>query len=367
MLFFQELLAPIAAMLHLPIGIVVFVVLIVIGALGHLSIYRVVRKLTTAADRTETRWDDVVLYAIFPPIQWVMWVVLGLLALSVFPALDGIHEGLLRLSDTALLVLFGWLAHRLSRGIEEELLGEHRGAADSSHRATISAVARLSRIALWAVAGIMILQSAGVSVSGLLAFGGVGGIAVGFAARDVLANFLGGLSIFLDRPFAVGDWIRSPDREVEGTVEDVGWRITRIRTFDQRPLYVPNAIFSTVAIENPSRMLNRRIYETIGIRYDDAAAMAPIVADVEEMLRQHDDIDKGRTLMVNFVSCGASSLDFFIYTFTRTTDWATYHGVKQDVLLRILEIIDGHGAEVAFPTRTLLLNPPEPDATGGQP
>jgi MscS family membrane protein len=71
--------------------------------------------------------------------------------------------------------------------------------------------------------------------------------------------------------------------------------------------------------------------------------------------------------MVNFVSCGASSLDFFIYTFTRTTDWATYHGVKQDVLLRILEIIDGHGAEVAFPTRTLLLNPPEPDATGGQP
>lgn len=367
MLFLQELLTPIAAMLHLPIGIVVFVALIVIGALGHLTIYRVVRKLTTAADRTETRWDDVLLYAIFPPIQWVMWVVLGLLALSLFPALDGIREGLLRLSDTALLVLFGWLAHRLSRGIEEELLGEHRGAVESSERATISAVARLSRIALWTVAGIMILQSAGVSVSGLLAFGGVGGIAVGFAARDLLANFLGGLSIFLDRPFAVGDWIRSPDREVEGTVEDVGWRITRIRTFDQRPLYVPNSIFSTVAIENPSRMLNRRIYETIGIRYDDAAAMASIVADVDEMLRQHDDIDKGRTLMVNFVSFGASSLDFFIYAFTRTTDWATYHGVKQDVLLKIPNIIDAHGAEVAFPTRTVLLNPPEPDLTGGQP
>ena len=367
MLFLQELLTPIAAMLHLPIGIVVFVALIVIGALGHLTIYRVVRKLTTAADRTETRWDDVLLYAIFPPIQWVMWVVLGLLALSLFPALDGIREGLLRLSDTALLVLFGWLAHRLSRGIEEELLGEHRGAVESSERATISAVARLSRIALWTVAGIMILQSAGVSVSGLLAFGGVGGIAVGFAARDLLANFLGGLSIFLDRPFAVGDWIRSPDREVEGTVEDVGWRITRIRTFDQRPLYVPNSIFSTVAIENPSRMLNRRIYETIGIRYDDAAAMASIVADVDVMLRQHDDIDKGRTLMVNFVSFGASSLDFFIYAFTRTTDWATYHGVKQDVLLKILNIIDAHGAEVAFPTRTVLLNPPEPDLTGGQP
>ena len=83
------------------------------------------------------------------------------------------------------------------------------------------------------------------------------------------------------------------------------------------------------------------------------------------MLRAHDDIDKGKTLMVNFVSFGASSLDFFIYCFTRTTDWATYHGVKQDVLLKILAIIDKHGAEVAFPTRTVLLNPAEPDPGNG--
>jgi len=210
------------------------------------------------------------------------------------------------------------------------------------------------------IAGIMILQSLGVSVSGLLAFGGVGGIAVGFAARDLLANFLGGLSIFLDRPFAVGDWIRSPDREIEGTVEDVGWRVTRIRTFDQRPLYVPNSVFSTVALENPSRMRNRRIYETIGIRYTDAALMATIVAEVETMLREHEAIDASRTLIVNFVAFGASSLDFFVYTFTKTTDWVTYHGVKQEILLNILEIIDRHGAEIAFPTRTVLLDQAEP-------
>jgi MscS family membrane protein len=194
----------------------------------------------------------------------------------------------------------------------------------------------------------------------LLAFGGVGGIAVGFAARDLLANFLGGLSIFLDRPFAAGDWIRSPDREIEGTVEDVGWRVTRIRTFDQRPLYVPNSVFSTVALENPSRMRNRRIYETIGIRYTDAALMATIVAEVETMLREHEAIDASRTLIVNFVAFGASSLDFFVYTFTKTTDWVTYHGVKQEILLNILEIIDRHGAEIAFPTRTVLLDQAEP-------
>ena len=361
MQFIEAFLMPVSVSLGVPIDLVVFTALMLVGSAAHYGIYRAVKALTSAADRTQTRWDDVFLYAIFPPIQWVMWVVIGLLSLSLFSSLDGIREALMRSSDTALLALFGWLAHRLSRGIEEELLGEHRGALESGDRATISAVARLSRIIIWVVVGIMVLQSLGVSVSGLLAFGGVGGIAVGFAARDLLANFLGGLSIFLDRPFAVGDWIRSPDREIEGTVEDVGWRVTRIRTFDQRPLYVPNSVFSTVAIENPSRMLNRRIYETVGIRYDDAGSMSDIVSDVEAMLRSHEAIDQTRTLIVNFVSFGPSSLDFFIYTFTKTTDWVTYHGVKQDVLLQILSIIERRGAEVAFPTRTLVMSAVAPE------
>jgi MscS family membrane protein len=193
----------------------------------------------------------------------------------------------------------------------------------------------------------------GLSISGLLAFGGIGGIAVGFAAKDLLANFFGGMGIYLDRPFTIGDWIRSPDQEVEGTVEDIGWRVTRIRTFDQRPLYVPNSVFSQISIQNPSRMFNRRIHETIGLRYEDASKMDKVVADVRAMLEQHEDIDLQRTLIVNFVSFGASSLDFFVYTFTKTTDWVAFHAIKQDVMLKILEIVDANGADVAFPTRTL--------------
>ncbi len=367
MSFLLELMAPLAAALSVPPGVLVFVLLILAGTLGHVAIYRSVRRLTMAADKTETRWDDVILYAVFPPIQWVMWTVLALLSLSLFSIFDGVREGLLTLSDTALLILFGWLAHRLSRGIEEELLGEHRGAVASDERATISAVARLSRIMVWVVAGIMILQSLGVSVSGLLAFGGVGGVAVGFAARDLLANLLGSLSIFLDRPFAVGDWIRSPDREIEGTVEDVGWRVTRIRTFDQRPLYVPNAVFSTVALENPSRMLNRRIYETVGIRYDDAGVMSTIIDQVTEMLMQHEDIDSQQTMIVNFNQFSSSSLDFFIYTFTKTTRWVEFHQIKQDVLLQVAAVIEANGAEIAFPTSTVHLEaPPEALPLKGQ-
>jgi MscS family membrane protein len=220
---------------------------------------------------------------------------------------------------------------------------------------TVNAVSKLSRAVVLITAVLIAMQSMGYSISGVLAFGGVGGIAVGFAAKDLLANFFGGFIIHLDRPFKVGDWVRSPDRNIEGTVEHIGWRLTTIRTFDKRPLYVPNAAFTTIAVENPSRMSNRRIYETIGIRYADVAQMATIVDDIRAMLQQHEDIESDETLIVNFLAFNASSLDIMVYCFTKTTQWVPFHEVKQDVLLKISDIIEGYGAEVAFPTRTLHL------------
>ena len=137
------------------------------------------------------------------------------------------------------------------------------------------------------------------------------------------------------------------------TVEDIGWRLTKIRTFDKRPLYIPNAIFANIAVENPSRMTNRRIKQTIGVRYEDANKMDVIISDIKTMLQEHEDIDTRQTLIVNLNTFAPSSLDFFIYTFTKTTNWIRYHEIKQDVLLKVLAIIDKHGAECAFPTSTL--------------
>ncbi len=128
-------------------------------------------------------------------------------------------------------------------------------------------------------------------------------------------------------------------------MEEIGWRVTRIRTFDSRPLYVPNATFASIALENPSRMQNRRIFETLGIRYEDATRMRNIVKDVKDMLTAHENIDQNRTLMVNFNKFAASSLDFFVYCFTKTVAWAEYHEIKQDVLLKTMDIIaPGRGA-----------------------
>ena len=348
-------LAPVAEAMGIPVPLIMLALLLFMGVAGRFLIQWLTRRAREATDATKTPWDDVIVNAAAGPIEWALWVVIVYLSLGVAGDFEALQSTMRHAADTGVIVLLGWFLHSAAVNVERELLSDCRGPRNSDDRAAISASARLVRIALWASVVLMLLQSMGVSISGLLAFGGIGGIAVGFAARDLLANFLGGLSVYLDRPFAVGDWIRSPDRQIEGTVENIGWRMTCIRTFDQRPLYIPNAVFSTVALENPSRMRNRRIYETIGIRYSDIASIEGIVTEVKAMLEADEAIDCDRTLMVNFVACGPSSLDFFIYTFTKTTDWVEFHGIKQRILLSVLTIVERHGAEVAFPTQTLHL------------
>lgn len=313
------------------------------------------RRLYARLEKTRTYWDDAVIGAIRRPLSALIWVVGIAFAIDLIQrqAPVAIFEAVEPIRDVGVIAVISWFLVGLIKRAEANLIKERRASGEPFDRTTMDAIAKLLRISVLITATLVALQTLGFSVSGVLAFGGIGGIAVGFAAKDLLANFFGGLMIYLDRPFAVGDWVRSPDREIEGTVEEIGWRLTRIRTFDQRPLYVPNSVFATIPVENPSRMTHRRIYETVGIRYQDSGKMTQIVCDVEEMLKGHAEIDNTQTMIVNFNAFAPSSLDFFVYTFTKTTNWIRYHQVKQDVLLRILDIIGSHGAEVAFPTSTL--------------
>ena len=337
---------------------VIWVFLVVVATLAANYITRrLLLRLEKQLERTKTVWDDALVKSARRPLTWLIWVLGITFAAEISAA--GTGSALTDLIEPARFVAVVFLlAYFLYRFIAE---AENAFVSNGADLTTANAVGKLLRIAVIITAVLTVLQTLGVSISGVLAFGGIGGIAVGFAAKDLLANFFGGLMVYLDRPFAVGDWIRSPDRQIEGTVEQIGWRLTIIRTFDQRPLYIPNSVFATISLENPSRMLNRRIYETIGLRYDDVDKVQPIVEEVRQMLQEHPDIDTGKTLMVNFNAFGPSSLDFFIYTFTRTTNWVAYHGIKEQVLLKVYEIIDRHGAEIAFPSQTVYIEPePQP-------
>lgn len=323
-------------------------------SLANFVIRRFIDRMTRQLKKTANLWDDAILESARQPLRLMVWVVGLSVAIEVIQASSttSIFENIQPYREMAVIAIITWFVVRFIREAESHLVDPER-VVKPLDETTASALGKLLRASVVITSVLVVLQTLGYSVSGVLAFGGIGGIAVGFAAKDLLSNFFGGLMIYLDRPFKVGDWVRSPDREIEGTVEDIGWRLTRIRTFDKRPLYVPNSVFANIALENPSRMTNRRIYETIGLRYKDTRQIGTIVEQVREMLSQHPEIDTTRTLIVNFNEFSDYSVDFFIYTFTKTTDWARFHEIKQDVLLKVLEIVHNNNADCAFPTTTL--------------
>jgi MscS family membrane protein len=330
-----------------------FVIVLIALSLGFV-LNRMLDKLEVQAAKTKTVWDDALIEACRRPAIWLIWILginfaAGIAAQKMDSPLQAMIDPINRLALIFLGTIF--LTNFIKRA--ERNLVHPEYMAQPMDATTVRAVGKLLRASVIITGVLIAMQLFGYSISGLLAFGGIGGIAVGFAAKDLLANFFGGLMIYLDRPFSVGEWIRSPDKEIEGTVEDIGWRLTRIRTFDKRPLYIPNSVFASISVENPSRMSNRRIHETVGIRYQDISSMDAIVTQVTAMLMAHPEIDTNQTMIVNFNKFSASSVDFFVYTFTKTTNWIDFHQIKQDVLLRVAEIVAVNSAEIAFTTSTL--------------
>lgn len=320
--------------------------------------------------RSETVWDEALVESARRPMQLLIWIVALTWAATAlqrhWPEPDFSPTiGLAR--NIGIVLTVAWFFWQFIGRASEHTIARGQAQDPAFDLTTALALSKLARLIVVVVATITVAQTLGFQIGGLLALGGVGGIAVGLAARDILANFFGGLTIYLDRPFSVGDWIRSPDKSLEGTVEYISWRHTRIRAFNKNPIYVPNSVFTNIVVENPSRMTHRRFTETIGVRYDDLAQVDAIVTEIRRYLSQHPAIDTRELLIVNFNRFGTSSLDIMIYAFTLQRVWAEFQSLKHEWLLAIGHIIERHGARVALPTQTLHVDtlpvPQEPAPT----
>ena len=348
-------------------ALLVVLVIVVFNAV----LRRALARFGKAADETNTVWEQALVASARRPLSVLIWVIgisfVGEMAqtLTGTAVLKVIHP----VRVVGVIVCLGWFLTGFIYNAKEAIVQRRVARGVEVDRTTFDAIGQLLRITVWITTFLVVLQSLGFSIGGVLAFGGIGGIAIGFAAKDLLANFFGSLMIYFDRPFAVGDWIRSPDKQIEGTVEDIGWRLTRIRTFDKRPLYVPNSIFTTITVENPSRMSHRRINEVISLRYDDVGKVAAIVEEIRTMVRACSEIDQDQPVVVCFDKFGDSSLDIVVRALSHVTPGAEFQRVKQEILLNIAGIIARHGAKVALPTRlnlTCSLPPQGVDEGTGQ-
>lgn len=316
-------------------------------------VYIFYHKLQTRLIRSKRLTISAFIKAIYWPLIVLIWVEATISMLEVFmPKINlALVPSVSKLHQVGLTLLLAWAFMQFIRLFEEQLLAG-RLAKKRPDETTVYGAGKLLRMLATIIVGLFLLPILGIPISGIVAFGGGSAIVVGIGAQQILANYFGGLIIYSERHFKVGDWIYSPDKDIEGTVEHIGWRATQIRTFDKRPLYVPNAAFSSITVVNASRMTNRRIKEKIGVRYDDAHVLDTITQDIRSMLKEHPGIDQHQIMLVHFTNFGAYSLDLNVYTFTKTRDWKGYLDVQQDVFLKIIQLIEQHGAALALPPVT---------------
>ncbi|WP_223700601.1 mechanosensitive ion channel family protein [Sutcliffiella deserti] len=212
-------------------------------------------------------------------------------------------------------------------------------------------ITKILRFILIALALSIVLEEWDYNVGGFVAGLGLGGLAFALAAQETLKNLLGGFIIITEKPFTMGDWVKTPS--VEGVVEDISFRSTRIRTFAQAIVTVPNATVSNEPITNWSKMGKRQITFELGLQYNTSrASLESVVRSIEQMLQAHPEVHQD-TIMVRFDNFGDSSLNVFIYFFTNTVMWANYLEVKEDINFKIMEVLEKEGVVIAFPTRTL--------------
>ncbi len=207
---------------------------------------------------------------------------------------------------------------------------------------------RIATIAVVTFVALKAMQLLGVPIAGLIAGLGVGGLAIALAAQSTLENFIGGIILYADQPVRVGDICRFGDRR--GTVEDVGLRSVKVRTIDNTVVTVPNATFAKMQLENLSERDRILLRENLGLRHETTREqLRTVLSNIESMLRSHGSIDDDR-LRVRFDGFDDAALKIEIYAYAMAETWPEFLEIREDVLFKVMEIIENAGTRLALPT-----------------
>ena len=316
------------------------------------------RLAQTVAMRTSTEVDNVLLAAAEKPAGWLLYTI-GILATvhtlnppeAVFPLMPLVDQ----LGRILSLAIGTWFLWRLIDGLSAHLSARAAKTESSLDDQLVPFITKTLKIFIVITAVLVIAQNMGYSISGLVASLGIGGIAIAMAARDTIANVFGSVMILVDRPFTVGDWIKAG--EFEGVVEEIGFRSTRIRTFEQTLVNVPNSLLANMVIDNIDARSKRRIKMRIGLTYATTPEkMQQAIEGIEAILVNHPGVDQ-QFKLVKFDEFADSSLSIFLYYFSASKNWAKYLQVRQEVNMQIMQLLESLQLDFAFPSRSIYMHP----------
>lgn len=335
---------------QLTVSFLIFLIALIFRNIIAAFIFRRLRHLS---EKTRLDFDNHVVDAMEKPVSWFIFVLGLYISLAILPIKEELALFIHSVFHGTTMLLIVWAMLRFIDALGD-FLATHIKDRQSALYGFVPLIKKSTKIFILCIGILMVIDNLGYNVGGILATLGLGGAAVALASKDTVANFFGSLMIVLDRPFKVGDWIIVGDK-VDGDVESIGLRSTKVRTWPKTVMSIPNSILANEYINNWSRMPKRRVKQYVGISYEASADdMEGIVEDIKQLLLEDDGVQHD-FILVNFTDFGDSSLDILVYYFTKSTAWLEHMDVRQRINCKIMRAVKERGLSVAFPTRSLYL------------
>jgi MscS family membrane protein len=296
-----------------------------------------------------------------PPLTFAWGLAIFFAALPSLGLTAQAHGVFRSLLAAGAVVVFFWALWRSVDVLAEIVISTPWAAESASTRNLLTIGANIAKGLIAGTGAISVLSAFGYPVTTLLAGLGIGGLAFAFGAQKTVENLFGSISLAVDQPFLVGDFVKVED--FVGTVEEIGIRSTRFRTLDRTVISIPNGNLSDQRLETFAARDRMRLATTIGVEYSTThEQMQQVLEGFERVLREHPKIWPD-SMVVKFKEFGASSLDIEIMAWFQVPTWGDFQQCRQEVLLGFMKVVEDAGTGFAFPTRTLHVfneKPPEP-------
>lgn len=336
-----------------------FIIILCTFIIKSIFVYVLDKKLAVLVIKTKTELNDLLLKAIKSPIGYLILLqgfYTAILSLQL-PKKIGIFD-ITSIVDTIYILVFSFITlyfiFKIIDILAYYLHNEAKKTNSILDDQLVPLIVKSIRILVVTLGILFILQNFGYNITSLLTGLGIGGLAFALAAQNTVSNLFGSITIFSDKPFQLGDWISIGD--IEGTVEDLGFRTTRIRRFDQALVTVPNSQFINTGIINYSAMKKRRIDFVLRISYGTSVIkVKEVVEGIKKIIEEDEKFDHS-FYMVRFTEFGEYSLNIFVYCFVKTIDWAESLTIKEEFNLKIMQLVEELDVKIAFRSNTLYLN-----------
>lgn len=298
-------------------------------------------------------WQSTLFAALYKPLSSFIWFVAFLLSIDLllrnFSSFRLIYfEEILRAGG---VIALAWFLMRWNSFWMNSMMQMSAQGKTSLTPPKLDLISKLATIAIIILSTFLFLDATGHNIQTLIAFGGISGIALAFASQQFISNFFGGLTVYLTQPFSIGDTIQIPDKKIEGKVEQIGWYSTSVRDSEKRPIYIPNSLFNQSIVLNPSRSTYKRLHIKIGIDYRHLNILENILEKIKELLHSTPAIDKKAEMKVFFTHFGKNSLEIDISAYMNKEE--DVDEIKQNVLIKLANVIAQEGAEITFATHVI--------------